>query len=107
VTQEDEAIIRQILSHDKIWHGDSGILTPLWARRFISFRKLSYQLLLSNNSDPPAADWDVMFSVSYRHWLVFRRDNLSFCLGTVAVSLKTSVRITLKGGYMHVPRNDI
>jgi len=90
-----------------IWHGDSGILTPLWARRFISFRELMNQLLLSNKSDPPAADWNVMFSVSCRHWLVFLRENLSFCLGTVAVFLKTSVRITLKGGYMQVPRNAI
>ena len=65
-----------------IWHGDSGTLTPLWVRRFISFRKLMNQLLLSNKSDPPAADRNVMVSVSCRHWLGFRRENLSFYMGT-------------------------
>jgi hypothetical protein len=71
-----------------IWHGDSGILTPLWACRFISVRKLMNQLLFSNKSDPPAADWNALFSVSCRHWLGFRRENLSFYLGTAAVSFK-------------------
>jgi hypothetical protein len=81
-----------------IWNGDSGILTNLWASRFISVRKLMNQLLLINKNDPPAADWNVMVSVYCRHGHGFRRENLSFCFGTTAVYLETSVRITLKGG---------
>jgi hypothetical protein len=34
------------------------------------------QLILSNKSNPLAADWNVMFSASCTHWLGFQRENL-------------------------------
>ena len=65
MTQRDEAINKQISSHDKYlaWQFEDSD-TSLCTQAYLS--KLMNQLLLSNKGDPPAADWNVMFSVSLK-----------------------------------------